>query len=116
MEITVDKIAMIREDYNPKNTNLNLEIDWSVEYVHIDQKELRYDIILKSIKYLNLNFKVEGLIRLEDLEEFVQGDCSQIIFHHSCNILMNMISLTRQSHYELLKEDISSAVNFDAAF
>ena len=116
MEITVDKIAMIREDCHPKNTNLNLDIDWSVEYVHLDQKELKYDIILKSVEYLNLNFKVGGLIRLEDFEEFVQNDCSQIVFHHACNILMNMISLTRQSHYELLKEDIASAVNFDAAF
>ena len=116
MEITVEKIAMIRDDYNPKNTNLNLDIDWSVEYTNTDQKDIGYDIILKSEEYLNLNFKVEGLIRLGDLEEFIQKDCSQIIFHHACTMLMNMISLTRQSNYELLNEDINSTVSLGATF
>ena len=116
MEITVEKIAMIREDYNPKNTNLNLDVDWSVEYTHTDQKDVNYDIVLKAEKYFNLNFKVEGLIRLGDLEEFIQKDCSQIIFHHACTILMNAISLTRQSDYELFNEDINSTVNFGTAF
>lgn len=116
MEITVEKIAMIRENYNPKNTNLNLDLDWSVEYTHIDQKDIGYNIILKSAEYLNLNFKLEGLIRLEGFEEFIQQDCSQIIFHHACTMLMNMLSLTKQSNYELFNEDIDSAVNLDSAF
>ena len=107
---------MIREDYNPKNTNLNLDIDWSVEYSDTDQKDIKYDIVLRSEEYFNLSFKVGGLIRLGDLEEFIQKDCSQIIFHHACNMLMNMISLTIQSSFELLHEDISSAVNLGAAF
>ncbi len=116
MEITVEKIAMIREDYNPKNTNLNLDVDWSVEYTGTDQRDIKYNIIIKSVEYLNLNFKLEGLVRLNDFEEFIQQDCSQIVFHHACNMLMNMISLTRQSDYELLNEDIGSTVNLDAAF
>ena len=116
MEITVEKIAMIREDYNPKNTNLNLDVDWSVEYTGTDQRDIKYNIIIKSVEYLNLNFKLEGLVRLNYFEEFIQQDCSQIVFHHACNMLMNMISLTRQSDYELLNEDIGSTVNLDAAF
>ena len=116
MEITVERIAMIRENYNPKNTNLNLDVDWSVEYTHFDQRNIGYNIILKSGEYLNLNFKLEGLLRLEGFEEFIQNDCSQIIFHHACNMLMNMISLTRQSDYELFKEDINSTVNLNTAF
>ena len=116
VEITVEKIAMIREDYNPTNTNLNLDVDWSVEYEDTDQRDVKYNIIIRSAEYLNLNFKLEGLLRLGDFEEFIQQDCSQIVFHHACNMLMNMISLTRQSNYELFKEDINSAVNLDAAF
>lgn len=116
MEITVEKVAMIRESYNPKNTNLNLDIDWSVEYTNTDQRDIRYDIVLKSAEYLNLNFKLYGLVKLGDFEEFIQQDCSQIIFHHACNILMNMISLTRQSNYELFAEDINSTVNLNTAF
>lgn len=116
MEITVEEIAMIRENYNPRNTNLNLNVDWSVEYTNTDQKDVKYDIILKSDEYLNLNFKVSGLLILEEFEEFVQYECSQIVFHHACNLLMDMISLTRQSNYELLNEDMNSAVNFNTAF
>jgi len=116
MEITVNNLAMFRENYNPKNTNLNLNVDWSVEYTNTDQKVIEYDIILRSGEYLNLNFKVGGLLLLGDFEEFIQEECSQIVFHHACNILMNMISLTRQSDYELLNEDIGSAVNLSAIF
>ena len=114
LEITVEKIALIRESFNPKNTNLNLDIDWSVEYTGTDQKDVRYDIILKSAEYLNLSFKLEGLLKLGESEEFIQKDCSQIVFHHACDMLMNLISLTRQSNYELLNEDMTSTVN--AAF
>ena len=116
MEITVDKLAMCRESYNPKNSNLNLNIDWSVEYTHTDQKVMGYDIVLKSDEYLNLSFKIGGLIKLGDFEEFIQQECSQIIFHHACNMLMNLISLTKQSNYELLNGEINSAVNFGATF
>ena len=45
MEITVEKIALIREDFNPKNTTLNLDVDWSVEYTDTDQRDIRYNII-----------------------------------------------------------------------
>ncbi|WP_298519490.1 pilus assembly protein [uncultured Methanobrevibacter sp.] len=116
MEITVERMAMIREDYNPKNTNLNLDVDWAVEYTNTDQRDINYIIVLKSSSNLNLNFKVEGLIRLDIFEEFIQQECSQIVFHHACTMLMNMISLTRQSSYELFKEDISSTINLNAAF
>ena len=116
VEITVERMAMIRENYNPKNTNLNLDIDWSVEYTNTDQREINYNIVLRSAQYLNLNFKVEGLLKLDIFEEFIQQECSQIVFHHACTMLMNVISLTRQSNYELLKEDINSTINFNTAF
>ena len=107
---------MIRDGCNPTNTNLNLDVDWSVEYTNTDQRDINYNIVLRSVEYLNLNFKVEGLLRLAEFEEFIQHDCSQIVFHHACGMLMNMISLTRQSNYELLKEDINSTVNLNVTF
>ena len=116
MEITVEKIAMIREDFNPKNTNLNLDVDWSVEYRNTDQRNINYDIVLRSAEYLNLNFKLEGLVILGNLDEFNHNECSQLIFHHACTILMNMISLTRQSNHDLINEDVSSTVDLKAAF
>ena len=116
VEITVEKIAMIREDYNPKNMELNLDIDWSVEYSNTDQRDVNYNIVLRSSEYLNLNFTVSGLIRLDIFEEFLQQECSQIVFNHACTMLMNMMTLTRQSNYELLNNDFNSAVNLNATF
>ncbi len=116
MEITVEKMAMFREKFNPKNTNLNLDIDWSVEYTNTDQRDIKYDIILKSEEYFNLNFKIGGLILLGEFEEFIQQECSQIVFHHACTILMNVISLTGQSSYALLNEDMNSTVDLNTAF
>lgn len=106
-------MALIRDGCNPKNRDLNLNIDWSVEFTHTDQKEIKYDIFLKSVEYLNLNFKLEGLLRLGDFEEFIQQEYSQIVFNHACGMLMDLISLTRQANYELLTSDITSAVNMD---
>ena len=82
MEIYMQKIGLIRDDINPKNTNLNLDIDWFVDYTNTDQDEINFNIILKSCKNFNLNFKVEGLIKLDLFEEFVQDEFSQIIFMH----------------------------------
>ena len=116
MEITVERIAMIRENYNPKNTNLNLDVDWSVEYMNTDQREINYSIVLRSAEYLNLNFKVEGLLKLDIFEEFIQQECSQIVFHHACTMLMNVISLTKQQKYDLLTEELNSTVNLQSTF
>lgn len=116
MEITVEKIALIRENFNPKNKNLNLDVDWSVEYMNADQRNIKYDIVLRSVEYLNLNFKLEGLVILGDLDEFIQEEYSQIIFNHACTILMNIISLTRQTNYDLMPEEVNSTVNLGTAF
>lgn len=116
MEITIEKIAMIRENFNPQNTDLNLNIDWSVEYKNTDQRDVKYDIHLKSLDAFDLNFKIGGFVKLQYFEEFIQQECSQIIFHHACTILMNMISLTRQSNYELCSGELNSKVDLYTTF
>lgn len=42
------KIGLIRPDFNPRNSSLNMDIDWSVEYTNTDQDIVNFDIILKS--------------------------------------------------------------------
>lgn len=93
----MQKIGLIRPNTNPKNSSVNLDIDWSVEYTNTDQNEINFDIILKSYESFDLNFKVEGVVVLELFEEFNQECVSQIIFYQACNVLMDMISITRES-------------------
>lgn len=101
MEIYMQKIGMIRPGTNPKNSSLNLDIDWSVEYVHIDHNIINFNIIIRSIDNFNLDFKIEGFIELNSDENFIQNEISEIIFQKACNVLMDMISITRQSNHIL---------------
>ena len=105
MKIYMQKIGMIRPDVNPKNLSLNLNIDWSVEYYDTDQNQIRFNIILKSYEEFSLDFKIEGVVELSPFEEFIQEDVSQLIFHQACSVLMNMISLTRESTHILPSQE-----------
>ena len=97
----MQKIGMIRPDVNPKNSDLNLDIDWSIDFFHTDQSQVEFSIILRSLNQFSLDFKMEGLLELEAFEEFIQEDVSQLIFHKACSVLMKMISLTCQSTHVL---------------
>ena len=101
MKIYVQKIGMMRPDINPENSNLNLDIDWSVEYYDTDKDQIRFDMILKSLHQFCVDFKIEGVVELHTLEKFSQEDVSSLIFHKACSILMDMISLTRESTHIL---------------
>jgi hypothetical protein len=119
MEIYMQKIGLIRDDINPKNTNLNLDIDWFVEYTNTDQDEINFTVVLKSSENFNLNFKVEGILKLDLFEEFNQGDVSQIIFYQACNVLMDMISITRESIHIISKKeypDLGSENHYNALY
>ncbi|WP_303346855.1 pilus assembly protein [Methanobrevibacter sp.] len=105
MEIYMQKIGLIRPDSNPKNSSLDLGIDWSIDYIHNSRNELNFNIILKSTETFNLSFKIEGIVYLDASEVFVQEDVSQIIFSRACNVLMNMVSLTAQSSHILSNEE-----------
>jgi hypothetical protein len=100
MEIYIEKIAMIRPLLNQKNASLDLDVDWSVEYIEHDQDQINYNCILKSS---DLKFKLEGILKLELFEEFNQEICSRIIFDKACELFMNTFSLTRQSSYNLVE-------------
>jgi hypothetical protein len=108
MEIYMQKIGLIRDEVNPKNTNLNLDVDWFVEYMNTDQEDINFSIVLKSCQNFNLNFKVEGIVKLDLFEEFIQEDVSQIIFCQACNVLMDMISITRESVHILPQNEYSN--------
>ena len=107
MEIYMQKIGLIRDDKNPKNSSLNLDIDWAVEYTNTDQDEINFCMDLKSCENFSLKFRVEGIIKLDLFEEFAQEAVSQMIFCHACNVLMDMISITRESNHVLSKKEYS---------
>ncbi|WP_405280147.1 hypothetical protein [Methanobrevibacter sp.] len=119
MEIYMQKIGLIRDDINPRNSDLNLDIDWYVEYTNADQDRINFNIVLKSCENFNLNFKVDGILKLDLFEEFIQDECSQVIFYHACNVLMDMISITRESIHIISKKeypDLGSENHYNALY
>ena len=101
MKIYMQKIGMIRQDINPKNSKLNLDIDWTIDYIHKDPKNIDFNIIIKSLNNFNLNVKIEGILELNSNENFNQEEISQIIFQKACSVFMDMISITRESTHVL---------------
>lgn len=101
MKIYMQKIELFRPNTNPKNKELDLDIDWAVEYDDITKEKMKFNIILKSFKNFTLNFKIEGLVKLDTFEEIVQDEISQKIFHQSIKVLMDMISITRESTHDI---------------
>ena len=108
MKIYMQKIGMIRPNINPKNSSLNLDIDWSIEYYDTDRDQIGFNIILKSLNQFDIDFKIEGILELATFEKFIQEDVSQLIFHQACSVLMDMISLTRQSTHVLSNQETIS--------
>ena len=101
MKIYMQKIGMIRQDINPKNSKLNLDIDWTIDYIHKDPKNIDFNIIIKSLRNFDLNVKIEGILELNANENFIQEEISQIIFQKACSVFMDMISITRESTHIL---------------
>lgn len=79
MEIHIEKVGLIRLNPNPKNKQLTLNLDWSVDYENTDQKVLNYDCILKNYGSFDIKLKVEGRIILDEYEKFQKELFSQIL-------------------------------------
>ena len=97
MEIYMQKIGMIRPDVNPKNSSLDLDVDWSIEYFDTHLSQVKFCIILRSLNQFKSDFKIDGYVELEKFEKFNQEDISKLIFNKACSVFMEMISLTRES-------------------
>lgn len=111
MKIYMQKIELFRPNTNPKNKQLDLDIDWAVEYDDITKEQMKFDIILKSCKNFTLNFRIEGIVKLDSFEKLLQDEISQKIFHQSIKVLMDMISITRESTHDISNTNESELYN-----
>jgi hypothetical protein len=61
INVYVNKIRMVRPGKNPKNYDLDLNLDWSIDYIKTDEKALEYVCTLSKVDKpppLILRFKV----------------------------------------------------------
>jgi len=98
VNVHVNKIKMVRPDKNPKNCDLDLNVNWNIDFVKIDEKTLEYICVLTTIGELPLNFAIQGLIECEDPKvdlEKRSGELSPLILDLGMETLVSMVNATK---------------------
>lgn len=95
MEMYIQKIGMFRPDKNPRSCNLDLNLDWSVDYTTLDSKSTEYTFKVQNLNKFPLDFKIEGLLKYNKSEEFSEK-ITPLIFDQAVEIVLKMINLTKE--------------------
>lgn len=98
INVYVSKIKMVRPEKNPKNSNFDLNLDWSIDYVKTDEKTLEYVCTVSAVGKLPLNFEIHGVIKFEDKKtdlESISDELSALILDKSINTMNNMLNETK---------------------
>jgi len=101
MNIGIKKLKLIRPTENPKNANLELNVDWDIEYKKISKNSFEYICNLKMEGGFQTSFVVEGIVEFEESINHISENISQSIVDKLFQILVNMINLTKEMHIEV---------------
>ncbi|EHP85775.1 hypothetical protein [Methanotorris formicicus] len=101
IKITIKKLTFERPKENPKNTKLELNLNWSVEYKKIDTNSLNYTCRLKTKNEFPMVFTIEGIIEFENEIINIPEDISKCILNNMTQILVHMINLTKEKPIKL---------------
>jgi len=98
VNLQVNKIKMVRPDKNPKSCDLDLNVNWSIDYIKIDEKTLEYVCVLTTIDELPLNFAIQGLIKCTDHKvdlEKRSNELSSLILDKGMETMISMVNATK---------------------
>lgn len=100
VDISINKIKMIRPEKNPKSCDLNLSVDWSIEYTKNNEGIMEYLCTLIAIGELPIQFAIQGLAECEDPDEDLEkhsSELSPLILDKCMNTMINMVNATKHS-------------------
>ena len=101
MEMQIEKIGLIRLKNNPRSQELNLNVDWVLEYIHKSPYKLEYIGNIKTFNPFPSNLKIEGNLNLNSPDEFEEEKVSKVIVDVCLEMLLNMINVTKEHNFEL---------------
>ena len=101
MKISIEKLKLVRPKENPRNTNLELDANWSIKYKKISKNSFGYICNLKMEGEFPTSFVVEGVVEFEENINCISEDISQSILDSLFQILVNMITITKEIHIEV---------------
>jgi hypothetical protein len=100
LNVCVNKIKMIRPGTNPKSCDLNLNVDWSIEYSKTEEGNMGYVCTLNAIGEMPLKFAMQGFLecetQIEDLEKRSE-ELSPLILDKCMNTMINIVNATKNS-------------------
>lgn len=100
VDVCINKIKMIRPGINPKSCDLNLNIDWSIEYTKTDEGNVEYVCTLNAMGEMPIQFAVQGSLdcvdQTEDLEKR-SDELSPLILDKCMNTMINIVNITKNS-------------------
>ncbi|MDR1819471.1 MAG: hypothetical protein LBR15_04395 [Methanobrevibacter sp.] len=107
MKMCIEKIGMIRPQHNIKSQELDLAVDWSVDFENDTAKIMGYVCKIKTSKSFPLNLQIEGILNSDDLENFSKTEVSQVIFSKCLEILLNLLNLSKEHFFEIQEKIVS---------
>jgi hypothetical protein len=107
MKMCIEKIGMIRPQHNIKSQELDLAVDWSVDFENDTAKIMGYVCKIKTSKSFPLNLQIEGILNSDDLENFSKTEVSQVIFSKCLEILLNLLNLSKEYFFEIQEKIVS---------
>ncbi len=91
---------MIRPGNNPRSCDLNLNVDWTIEYNRTDEGNMGYVCTLDAMGEMPLKFAVQGFLecetQIEDLEKR-SDELSPLILDKCMNTMVNIVNTTNNS-------------------
>jgi hypothetical protein len=100
VDVCINKIKMIRPGINPKSCDLNLNIDWSIEYTKTDEGNIEYTCTLNAMGEMPIQFAVQGSLDCEDKSEDLEkrsNELSPLILDKCMNTMINIVNVTKNS-------------------
>lgn len=110
MKISVNKLQIIRPERNLKKPNIDLDVDWYVDFNEKRNSSLEYSCTIKTSDKYPITFRVNGTVRLEDLKD--PNILSNTIFDNSLKMMLNMLNLTKKVNINIETELRNSKSTF----
>lgn len=100
LNVCINKIKMMRPGNNPQSCDLNLNVDWSIEYTKTDEGNMEYLCTLDATGKMPIQFAIQGFLecetQIEDLEKR-SDELSPLILDKCMNTMINIVNITKNS-------------------
>lgn len=104
IKMSMTKIKIIRPEDNPKSCNLNVNMDWNIEYTDNKQNSVGYVCTLETDGKFPIKLAIQGLVKTENNVQILEKnykDLSKHILDKTTETLLNLLNITKDSIFTI---------------